>query len=226
MRNWGIVITGFYAAVLILLFTYGVGFLWGVDTEGNFLSKDWEFLNFLDVAWIWILIIVFAQLLLLFLSVDSSWRRVKPRQHVKVTASLVGFLVVVLIVSVVSVIAMAHSGDDGFDFLDNSEGLVIGAVMILIWAFWGVLFYFFSKRTFNVVDLAVSWLIKGSVLELLVAIPCHIIVRQRDECSAPIVTAYGIATGIAIMLLAFGPSVLFLYQRKLGDYRGQSKAPV
>ncbi len=52
----------------------------------------------------------------------------------------------------------------------------------------------------------------------LIAIPCHIIVRQRDECMAPAVTGFGIATGIAVMLMAFGPSVIFLYQKRLQQY--------
>jgi len=52
----------------------------------------------------------------------------------------------------------------------------------------------------------------------LVAVPCHVIVRRRDDCSAPIATSFGIVTGIAVMLLSFGPSVLLLYKKRLDAY--------
>ena len=87
-----------------------------------------------------------------------------------------------------------------------------------LWLLWGILFYFYFRNTSSVVTGIISWLLKGSVLELLIVVPCHVIVRRRHDCSAPLATSFGIATGIAIMLLSFGPSVLLLYKKRLEAY--------
>ena len=228
MRNWGIVVTAFYAVVVIMLFSFGFLFL----AEGLEAFESFELGDIDEAPLLFVLIptaiLVCGQVLLLFLSVDTSWRRLKPQRHAKVTAGLVGFMVAILTLAVFLAIAGALYGDD-FDIpiLDEIDSAawqltIFLATIGVIWGIWAVVFYAFSKRSSNVVDSAVNWLIKGSVLELLVAVPCHIIVRQREWCCAQYVSAYGIAAGIAIMLLAFGPSSLLLYKRKLDDYRDRS----
>ncbi len=235
MRNWGVVITVFYAIVVLLLLSFGATLL--ADGLGAIDEWSWMDLNGFEYLLIPILILVAGQVLLLFLSVDTSWRRLKPQRHARVTAGLVGLMVAILFIAALFSIGMAIWGD-GIDnaieswFTDTwmeelteiSALVLTLAIVLLIWLFWGVVFYAFSKRTSNVVDLAVSWLIKGSVLELLIAVPCHIIVRQREWCCAQYVSAWGIAAGIAIMLMAFGPSAGFLYKRKLADYKSRSSA--
>ena len=69
---------------------------------------------------------------------------------------------------------------------------------------------------------AVSWLFRGSILELLVAVPSHVIVRRRHDCCAPMVTGFGITSGIAIMLISFGPSVLLLFKKRMEGYERSS----
>jgi hypothetical protein len=80
----------------------------------------------------------------------------------------------------------------------------------------------YARKSTNAVTSAVSWLLKGSVLELLVAVPCHVIVRRRGDCSAPAATSFGIVTGIAVMLLSFGPSVLLLYKKRMDAYASRN----
>jgi len=57
-------------------------------------------------------------------------------------------------------------------------------------------------------------LLAGSVLELLVAIPMHLVVRRRAECCAGFGTGLGIGVGILVMLVALGPAVFFLFYRR------------
>ena len=90
-----------------------------------------------------------------------------------------------------------------------------------LWVLWGIVFYLYFRNSSASVSRLMSWLLKGSILELLIVVPCHVIVRRRHDCSAPLATSFGIATGIAIMLLSFGPSVLFLYKKRLDSYSSQ-----
>jgi hypothetical protein len=60
------------------------------------------------------------------------------------------------------------------------------------------------------------------VLELLIAIPSHIVVRNRHVCCADIATFIGISFGISVMLLSFGPVLFFLFAdrwRRLHPHR-------
>jgi hypothetical protein len=96
--------------------------------------------------------------------------------------------------------------------------------MAALWSGWGGIFFLYLRNSSAVVTRLSSWLLKGSVLELLVAVPCHVIVRRRGDCCAPEITGLGIATGLAVMLLSFGPGVLLLYKKRLDAYSDRAPA--
>jgi hypothetical protein len=54
-------------------------------------------------------------------------------------------------------------------------------------------------------------MLRGSILELLIAVPTHIAVRHRNDCCAGFGTFVGLTLGISVMLFSFGPAVFFLY---------------
>jgi hypothetical protein len=85
-----------------------------------------------------------------------------------------------------------------------------------VWFMWTVIFWSLS---YDAGPDAIAarlhrGLLAGSVLELLVAVSTHVVVRRRTDCCAGIGTGLGICAGVVVMLLAFGPSVGFLYYRR------------
>jgi uncharacterized protein YybS (DUF2232 family) len=212
-------ISGAYALIVLVLLVPGARLIVPPAVPSPFWVELYADVTALYqeewIAWIPIAIVLSGQALLLFLSVDTSWRRLKPRAHVLVSCSVTAMLVALLTCAVLFSLAAGVYGDD--PLFAPTLGQVL-AVWAFLWLLWGFLFYRHVRDSTDVVSRAVSWLIKGSVLELLIAVPCHIVVRARGDCSAPAVTGFGITTGIAIMLLAFGPSVLLLYKKRLDGY--------
>jgi len=127
-----------------------------------------------------------------------------------------GMLFAVLTFAGFITVGAAAKNDFARRLLDSGK-VELGSIA-LAWVPWGIVFYLYLRRSNAVVTRTVTWLLRGSVLELLIAVPCHVIVRRRTDCSAPIATSYGIGTGIAIMLLSFGPSVMLLYKKRLDAY--------
>jgi hypothetical protein len=99
---------------------------------------------------------------------------------------------------------------------DNKIGWHLLAAGTLSWAGWSVLFAIIALpgNPYGVAMRLHRWLIAGSVLELLVAVPTHVVVRRRPECCAGIATGFGICLGVAVMFVSFGPSVLLLFYRR------------
>ncbi|MGD0345311.1 MAG: hypothetical protein ABSA85_01065 [Terracidiphilus sp.] len=224
MRKWGIVISVFYAAIVGFLLVpafFLIGGttdpLWRTFATGIFLVLQ---------AWLsWILIgsVLVGQALLLFLSVDTSQKKLKPRTHIAISVAVSSMLFGLLTLAVIFCVGIAARGDKfGAGYLDTSAKFVGG--WVVLWLIWGVVFYLHFRNATQVTTRAISWLLKGSVLELLIAVPCHVWVRRRDECCAPFFTSFGIVTGIAVMLLCFGPSVLFLFKKRLDAYSAHKSA--
>ncbi|MBI5724408.1 MAG: hypothetical protein HZA50_10655 [Planctomycetes bacterium] len=85
-----------------------------------------------------------------------------------------------------------------------------------LWIIWAFLFGFYTggrdPQTF--MRRLVRFLVAGSILELLVAVPTHVIARMRDYCCAGFLTVWGLGLGASVMLLAFGPGVFMLFVRR------------
>lgn len=219
MRKWGILISVFYALIVVGLLLPGMIFLFGGDYSKSVSGFNDDLGHAFGswIVWTVIAILLSGQALLLFLSVDTSRKRLKPRAHILTSVIVTSVLLALLALAMIFSIGVGVGRDKFMDTYFDTPGNVI-ICWLALWLIWGIVFYWYARNSSSVVSRAVTWLLAGSVLELLIAVPCHVIVRRRNDCSAPMVTSFGIVTGIAIMLLSFGPSVLVLYKKRLDSY--------
>ena len=87
------------------------------------------------------------------------------------------------------------------------------ALAALSWCVWALVFSRLSRRQspMDLVSRQCRCLLKGSVLELLIAVPTHIVARYRGYCCAGFLTFIGLTMGVSVMLFAYGPAVFFLF---------------
>ena len=176
-------------------------------------------LQFFYIWFVPILILVQGVLLLVPLAVVHE-RPVK-RRHSVLSAVIGAIPMAVLALGFFGCIALIIWSEEAVDnYLYNWPALII---FTFFWLFWGILFYRNSigNNPNAFTSYLTRWFLRGSILELLVAIPSHIISRQREDCCAPPLTLLGIATGLAIALLSFGPGVFFLFAERIKAKNGK-----
>jgi hypothetical protein len=165
------------------------------------------------IAWAIILAIIAAQACLLIVPVRIKHQRPKARRGIWFTAIIAALLYTALLFAATMSIMMAVYGDD----ISEPVFWVIVGILPLNWIGWSVAFCLFSRsmEPESFIRRLMHWLIGGSILELLIAVPSHIIVRHRDVCCAHGLTAAGLTTGLAVIFFAFGPGLYFLYADRI-----------
>jgi hypothetical protein len=131
------------------------------------------------------------------------------------------FLLTVLVVAVFLSLVEVFEIDE-----DPSLAWVFWTLIGVNWIGWSLAFRvtYAQHDRYTVARKLLSALFRGSLLELLVAIPSHIIVSRRPGCFVGLLTGLGVSGGIAVMLWAFGPGIILLFLRK--RYRKQSKQKI
>ena len=109
------------------------------------------------------------------------------------------------------------------DMAKYTKLLLAGTV--IVWLAWMAIFVFlaFSLDPISVNSRLYKSLFVGSVLELLIAVPMHLVVRRRTECCAGMVTGMAICVGALVAIAALGPGVLFLYHRRWKETYGDGR---
>jgi hypothetical protein len=164
-------------------------------------------------------VLIVIQCALLFIPVAIARERPIGRRSV-VTSAIFGAIPMAFLalMFLTSLFLMIWGEDKADRYIYSWPSLVTFAGF---WVLWGILFYknYSDSEPGKFTTIITRWLVKGSILELLVAIPSHIISRHRGECCAPLLTFLGIIAGLAIALLSFGPGLFFLFQKRMNDKR-------
>lgn len=237
MKRWAFFTFLIYLAALVLL-TFPV--VYAAFAGKNFPAQQAADIYFFWGYWLWLAVLIGGQILLLLVPIDISERRLPSRRKLKVPVIVGTFLLGNLCLAGLLSLLCAIFKDDGLDFLDpqnyfvylsnalnrnpaqhlqphnGSSFLEVLWPLLVCWAIWAVIFWRAARADApdELIKRLTQWLLRGSILELLVAVPSHVIVRRRDDCCAPAGTFWGIATGISVMLMCFGPGVYFLFVQR------------
>jgi hypothetical protein len=205
--------------------------------------------------WVWLAVLLLGQALLLLVPIDLAGRRHTTRRRLAVPVITAAFLFANVVCGAGFSLACALFGDRAVDFLVESTGwsqaaqdpiaaqamrqiglgtgsmldffLGVAGIILAFWLLWCAIFYRFagSDDPDTLSRRLMRWLLRGSILELLVAVPSHVIVRGRNDCCAPMGTFWGIATGLSIMILSFGPGVFFLFVERFRRLKPARSSP-
>jgi len=227
MKRWAILTVLLYALALLVL---TVPVIWvaynGWSEKGVSLPSALKIYRHWGY-WFWLLVLVGGQALLLLLPIHLAERRPNGRRPLKLTMIVTALFLANLCFAALLSILMLYFQEDGFNFFGyflpfkenqvapSNSATEFGAVVTLLafWLIWAVIFRGFAKSDDPdaLLKRSLRWLLRGSILELLVAVPSHAIVRRREDCCAHLGTFWGIASGFSVMLLCFGPGVFFLF---------------
>jgi hypothetical protein len=196
---WVYVVVALYVLVLL-----GILVLPAIAWQN---SSDPAFVGWLSVG-VAVFMMAGGSLLLIPLRVRSR----RPLSQRSIWIPLVG--------SSICIAILALAGGLGLqELLKTDNDRFIPALIAGIggaWIIWLVIFGLMARRT-NPQRLGARLyksVFVGSVLELLVAVPMHVVVRRRTECCAGMQTGFAIAVGAAMAVIALGPAVFVLYHRR------------
>jgi uncharacterized membrane protein YoaK (UPF0700 family) len=243
MKRWAALTVLLYALALVLL-TLPVDLVafgnWGKNVSNASLHEAIQSFYLNWGYWLWLAVLLAGQALLLLLPINIAERRLPARRPLKipiiVTAFFLGNLFLAGLLSLLCAIfkdnafvifdlqglfnwmanTINYNPTQNVQNYDWQSAMSVIVPVLIFWLVWAIIFRRATKSDDenSLLKRSTRWLLRGSILELIIAVPSHVIVRRRDDCCAPAGTFWGIATGISVMLLCFGPGVYFLFVEK------------
>jgi hypothetical protein len=222
MKRWAILVAGLYFLILAAL-TVPVCRLAFPSTKFADVIEAYSAWGY----WVWLLVMFLGQAALLAVPVRIASRRPIARRSLLPTILASGLMLGVLAFGAMCALyefAFTFESDPGV----SGSWCAVG-IVLLTWCLWSLIFMRQGRacEPKDLVSRQCRSLFKGSVLELLVAIPTHIVARHRDQCCAGCMTFVGLVAGLSVMLFSFGPAVFFLFAarwRKLHPEGGRQEA--
>ena len=209
MKRWALIVSALYMVILAVLTVPVIllAFVPNVKSDVFQLYAQWGY-------WLWLAVMGISQFALLAVPVRLAGLRPVTRGPVWKTVLagglMAGGLVVGACFAIDALVFADHALDGDWAF---PTFLLLG---LLTWVIWSVVFSRISRVVppADFVTRHCRALFKGSVLELLIAVPSHIVARFRNDCCAGFWTFIGLAMGISVMLFAYGPAVYFLFAER------------
>jgi hypothetical protein len=206
MKRWALLVAALYIAILAVL-TVPVCLLAFVpnlrleNAAGIYLA--WPY-------WLWLAVMLAGQFMLLAVPVRVASLRPVTRGPIWRTVLAGGLMAGGLAAG--AVLSLYE-----FVFRDRDPGNWSGWTAITLgvvtWCIWARVFFRMNRNAppTDIVSRQCQWLFKGSILELLIAVPTHVVARYRGYCCAGFMTFVGLTMGVSVMLFSFGPAVFFLF---------------
>jgi len=205
MKRWAWTVAGLYFLILAVLTLPAVLLAFapkiGVGEAAGLFGNP--------AYWLWMAVMALGQFALLAVPVCFASRRPITRGALWPTVLASGLMAGALVLGAAYSILETVFAEHGTGWWTWSG--VIASV--LTWCVWSAVFFRLSRslKANDWLSRQCRLLLKGSILELLIAVPTHIIARYRDYCCAGFMTFIGLTMGISVMLFSFGPAVFFLY---------------
>jgi len=206
MKKWPIIVASLYGLALLVLFG---PLLWAVFFPARSGVSELVF-TWQTLAGVGVMMLM--QYALLRVPVDVASRRPVKQRSLWTTVIAAALMMAVLVFGAAICIyefITKLNGGDVYLWICIGTGLAS-------WLFWTLYFRYSAKR--SPLDHGVKrmqrCLWSGSILELLIAIPTHIVARNRGYCCAGLMTFIGLACGFSVVIFAFGPSLFFLFAER------------
>jgi hypothetical protein len=209
MKRWALVVAALYLLILVVLTVPVTLLAFAPKASAKDIAEAYVRFPY----WLWVGVMVLGQAALLVVPVRVASRRPMTRRSLLLPVVTAGLMMGGLTVGAMYSLLEFAMRDRALGGWLWWAGIGAGVV---IWCVWAVFFYRSSRdvEPSDLISRQCRLMLRGSILELLIAVPTHIVARSRDYCCAGFMTSIGLTLGISVMLFSFGPAVFFLYAER------------